>query len=89
MDDETAPPLAEIDYKEVARAIGWLDVMNDGELEFNAADWSQVNETGVVFLEGRKDDLLVDVLVRIVEVNVERDPDADLDWLDDADADDE
>jgi hypothetical protein len=69
---------------EVARSIGWLDAFNSDGLEFSSADWSQVPETGVVTLEGRKGDLLVDVKVHIVEVRVSQDDD-DSDWLDDED----
>lgn len=68
--------------KDVANAIGWLDVMADGDLEFSSADWPAVNETGRIYLEGRQGDLLVDVIVQIVEVNVQRDWDAAIGWDD-------
>lgn len=64
-----------VTLREVAQAIGWLDRMSDGGLEFDGADWSNVDTSGLVHIDGRRDDLLVSVTVQIVEVHVAPDDD--------------
>lgn len=85
MTDHT-PESGDISKKDVAQSIGWLDAMNsDIGLGFDSADWSKVDETGVVVLEGRMAGLLVDVTVQITRIYARPD-DGDLSWLDDEEA---
>lgn len=76
----------EVTAKDVARSIGWLDAFSQS-IEYSACDWSQVEETGEVRLEGRMDGHLIDVTVHITEVFVR--PDDSDDWMEDDDDDDE
>jgi hypothetical protein len=75
---------------QVAQAIGWLDTMDTEVMEFDAADWSQVDATGNVVLEGRTGDGdLLEVVVQIVKVTTYPDGDMDLDDDYDEDEDDD
>lgn len=62
--------------KDIVRAVDWTGSMND-DIEFNSADWSSVDESGVVYLEGRMGSLLVDVTFVLRDFTVQRDWDLD------------
>ena len=77
--------MAEVTWKDVVRAVGWLDSTDD--IEFNAVDWSCEN---AVRLEGRRrsNGDLVDATFRLVEWTVGPDWD-EFDTADDDDEDEE
>lgn len=61
----------EINVKTVATSIGWLDNMADeDDIEFFSVDWSNVEETGKVYLDGRRGNHDVHAVVQFVEVTV-------------------
>lgn len=67
----------DVTAKDIVQGVGWLDSM--GEIEFNSADWSSVDESGVIYLEGRMGELLVDASFVLRDFTVQRDWDANWD----------
>ncbi len=76
----------QVSLKDVVRSIDWF---GSGDVEFHSADWSSVEKTGMVHLEGRGSDrrVLVDVSFKVVDFQVRLD-DGD-EWDDDQDDDDD
>ena len=70
--------------KDIAQSIDWMSSWGDG-VEFSSASWSSVDETGAIYLEGRRGDDLVDATFVLREFHVR--PDDDADWDDDEDDD--
>ena len=62
----------QITLTDVADSIGWLDRMLGDGIEFTSSDWSGIEGTGIVYLQGKDhEDRMVDVTVLIDEVYVQ------------------
>ncbi len=69
---------------QVAESVDWIGGRGD-PVEFGSVSWAGINESGLVHLEGRAGDLLVDATFRLVDFGVYEDYDYDDDEDDDDD----
>jgi len=60
---------------DIAQAVDWMGSME--EIEFNSVNWSSVEDSGAIYLEGRKGASLVDATFVLRDFSVQHDWDSD------------